>query len=205
MGEQSMRTSEQPAQTQPVALGSLVIGVLFWLPLAFLVWYNWSGLLLLPGIKLASAWLVHEFPATFDGFAYTMSGWTCGVLITDGTRHGVATFAINPLLYSYGLPLLVALTMAAPLSARRQAVQLLIGVVLCSLVLSWGLAFDSLKTVLFELGQLPGNSVKPDISKEMVALGYQLGSLIMPGIVPVVYWVLANRQLVAEVVEPARH
>ena len=199
-----MSTSEQLTEAQPVALGSLVIGVLFWLPLAFLVWYNWSGLLLLPGIKLASAWLTHVFPATFDGFAYTETGWTCGVLIAEGSRHGVASFALNPLLYSYGLPLLVALTMAAPLSGRRQALQLLVGVVLCSLVLSWGLVFDSLKTVLFELGQLPGSSVKPDISKELVALGYQLGSLIMPGIVPVVYWVLANRQLVATVVDPAR-
>jgi len=172
---------------EPLALRPFLVGVVFWLPLAFLIWYSWSGLLLLPGIKLAGASLTWAFPKTFDGLSFAAGAWSNGVLIHDGARVGVASVALNPLLYSYGLPLLVALVMASPLSWRRQFVQIILGAALCNLVLTWGLVFDSLKTVLFQLGQLPGTVAMPEISAELVALGYQLGSLILPGIVPVAF------------------
>ncbi len=69
----------------------------------------------------------------------------------------------------------------------------------------WGVGFDTLKTLLFAIGPaappLVGFSAW---QTELVALGYQLGFLILPSILPVAIWFVLYRDYLATLVGDQR-
>jgi hypothetical protein len=97
---------------------------------------------------------------------------------------------VNPLLYTYGLAFLLALMLAE----RTKAWKILVGMVVLLPFQVWGIAFDVLAQVGVRLG--------PDVAAlagltgwrtEAIALGYQLGILIFPTLVPVAVWAAFSR------------
>ncbi|ODB84861.1 hypothetical protein A3195_07300 [Candidatus Thiodiazotropha endoloripes] len=94
--------------------------------------------------------------------------------------------------------------MATPGDARDEDLKWnkwLWGLPLLFLFQVWGVCFDGLKTLLFTLG--------PDVSAQLaftplamdgVALGYQLGYLILPSVLPLVIWVVQYRAYLTEMV-----
>jgi len=68
-------------------------------------------------------------------------------------------------------------------------------------VQTWGVVFQSLKILAFDFGeQTRGVILAHGINETLIAIGYQLGSLILPALAPVVVWVLTNRPLVEQLV-----
>jgi len=100
---------------------------------------------------------------------------------------------VNPLLYTYGLAFFLALMLAA----RAKWWKILVGAAVLLPFQSWGIAFDFLVQVGVKLG--------PDVSaqagllgwrSEVIALGYQIGYLIFPSLIPVVLWASFNRRFI---------
>jgi len=78
---------------------------------------------------------------------------------------------------------------------------LLIGYVAITLVQVWGVVFQSLKMLAFNFGEQSHVFVQQaGVSDDAIALGYQLGTLILPALIPIFVWVLTNRPLVEQFV-----
>jgi hypothetical protein len=75
------------------------------------------------------------------------------------------------------------------LAARARWWQIAAGIAVLLPFQSWGIAFDFLAQVGFRLG--PDISSRAGLSGwrvEVVALGYQVGSLLLPTLMPVILW-----------------
>ena len=100
---------------------------------------------------------------------------------------------VNPLLYTFGLAFFVALMLAA----RAPWGKILAGAVLLLPFQAWGIAFDFLAQVGIRLG--PEVAAQAGLSgwrTEAIALGYQVGALILPSLMPVVLWAIFNRPFI---------
>ena len=96
---------------------------------------------------------------------------------------------VNPLLYTYGLAIFLALMLAE----RAKWWKFLTGAAVLLPFQSWGIAFDFLAQVGIQLG--PEVSAQAGLSGwriEAIALGYQLGVLIFPSLVPIVLWAASS-------------
>jgi hypothetical protein len=118
----------------------------------------------------------------------------------DGTTEALG-FVVNPLVYTYGLPLLFGLVMGSDVSWLRKFVIMLIGYAVITLVQIWGVVWLSLKMLAFNFGAQTHAIVQNHgVSDAAIALGYQLGTLILPALAPIFVWVLSNRRLVEQFV-----
>jgi hypothetical protein len=106
---------------------------------------------------------------------------------------------VNPLLYSYGLPLFVALMLAA----RAKGWKILAGAAVLLPFQAWGIAFDFLAEIVRSGADVSARAGLVGMRVELVALAYQVGSLIFPALVPVALWVAFNRPLFDGAIRPA--
>jgi len=171
-------------------LGRFVLRCLAWLPAAFALWYLTAPVLLAPSVWLARGLCAVGFPDLVR--AVTDSGATVTFItrISAGTTaaRGVVTVDVNLLLYSFGLPMYAALTLASRNPHWKRL--LAIGYVALLPFVTWGLVADFLKNLAITSD--PAIASQTGFSgwqREAIALAYQLGTLILPAVVPVVLWV----------------
>jgi hypothetical protein len=106
-------------------------------------------------------------------------------------------FAVNPHIYGWCVPLYTALILASPGTEGELWVRWLVGLLILLPVQLWGIGFDIAKTLLFDLG--PEASAEPGFSSlqtNLVALGYQFGSLMLPAVAPLAIWLGQHREFV---------
>jgi hypothetical protein len=167
--------------------------VFLWLVPAFAVWTLAS-----PGLAALQAELAMVVAnAWFPGL---VSGWErSGEAIDFVTRLRAATegrtgdlvFGVNPRIYSYGLPLFAALCLGT--DPRRWA-GLLLGAAALVPFLVWGVAFDLLKQVFITHGALAAPDILPTpFERNAIALGYQMGAILLPTAAPAVAWAVVHR------------
>jgi hypothetical protein len=114
----------------------------------------------------------------------------------DGSTEALG-FVVNPLIYGFGLPLLFGLVMGSGVGWRRKFTLLGVGYAVTVLVQTWGVVFQSLKTLAFNFGEPTLAVIRAHgLSETGIALGYQVGTLILPSLAPILVWVLGNRKLV---------
>jgi hypothetical protein len=106
------------------------------------------------------------------------------VLTRSGERAVLAP-ELDPLVYTYGAAFFAALALASRMPISR----LLLGIVVLLPFQAWGVAFE----VLAEVGVKVAPAVAAQagitgLTRQLVPLGFQLGSLIFPVLVPVVAW-----------------
>ena len=193
------------AQVQELRLTELLILACLWMVFGFMLWYYLSAFHGIPvrvlSSEILSRWLGSEFlniiPNPDRHYLFQVQT-KIPFVFSDGSREALG-FIINPLVYGYGLPLLFGLVMASGVSFLRKIVILLAGYVCVMLVQVWGVVWGSLKMLAFNFGpealQVVDNA---GISSELIALCYQLGTLILPPLVPIILWVLANWALVEQ-------
>ncbi|MCG8123641.1 MAG: hypothetical protein N0E55_06700 [Candidatus Thiodiazotropha taylori] len=195
----------------PVA--AFVLKVVFWLPVCLAGWYYLAPSLVWP-VGLLSDWILTAlFPQIFQGVEQQGDRLDFVTLLAmpaellRGQQPGVSgdlVFTVNPLLYSYGLPLYTALSIATPGDAKDEDLKWnkwLWGLPLLFLFQVWGVRFDGLKTLLFTLGpEISSQLAFSPIAMDGVALGYQLGYLILPSVLPLVIWVVQYRAYLTEMV-----
>ena len=118
-----------------------------------------------------------------------------------GGRRAEVTIDVNPARYAYGLPIFLALLLAA-----RGPRRLMRGVV-GYLVLLPAQAFSLSMYALMQLvlaAQVNARLLRiAPWQLELLVYGYQVGSLVVPTLVPILVWLWLDRQFVAKVVVPA--
>jgi len=110
---------------------------------------------------------------------------------------------VEPLLFCYGLAVFVGLVMATPLTWRQTFAQWIGGWLLLVPVQAFGIAAAGLKQLSFDSGDALRVMVEnAGFSQDLIAYAYQLGYLMLPPVVPVVIWILFNRDFVERIAGP---
>jgi len=193
--------------TAELTLGELLLLAALWMLFGFMLWYFLSTFHVVPA-RLASATILEQLlgsdfrrivAAPEEQFLFQVET-NIPFVFPDGTTEALG-FIINPLIFSYGLPLLFGLVMGSNVSWLRKLTVMLIGYAVITLVQIWGVVWTALKLLAFNFGEQT-QAVLDDhgISATAIALGYQLGTLILPALAPIFVWVLSNRRLVEQFV-----
>lgn len=174
----------------------IALRTLLWLPICLSIWYfsahyhtAIAGLL----AHLMIDWYQPIIVTSLEQSGTSLEFVTTLKVQSDTGRIGLLVPEVNPLLYTYGLAFFVALMLAA----NSEWWKILLGAVILLPFQSWGIALDLLVQV--------GIKISPDVARqagilgwhrEAIALGYQIGNLIFPTLIPVILWVSFNRSLI---------
>jgi len=106
---------------------------------------------------------------------------------------------VNPLIYSYGLPLALALILASPIKPVKTLSCIIISILLFLLIQIWGVSFESLKVLFLQTPpELLARHRPGALQLDIIALGYQLGALILPAVMPIIIWILFYQGFIAQ-------
>jgi hypothetical protein len=203
-----MADDRQKAETKDrLTLSELLILASMWMLFGFMLWFYLSAFHGTPARLAAEAILQQVLGSDFarivvepnQRFLFQVET-NIPFTFRDGTTEALG-FVVNPLVYTYGLPLLFGLVMGSDVSWLRKFVIMLIGYAVITLVQIWGVVWLSLKMLAFNFGvQTHAIVQNHGVSDAAIALGYQLGTLILPALAPIFVWVLSNRRLVEQFV-----
>jgi hypothetical protein len=184
-------------------IGGFILRTFAWLPVCLAAWYA-----IAPYHGMVAGWLARVFIDAFQGGlveALEREGRELA-FVTRLEVHptpettGVLVASVNPLIYTYGLAFFVALMLAS----RARGWALLAGVAALLPFQAWGIAFDFLAQVGVRAAtQVIAQTGLAAWKREAIALGYQMGSLILPPVAPVLFWAGFNRGFLAQVLGPA--
>jgi hypothetical protein len=184
----------------PLPLARFILVVLAWLPVTFAVWYFAAPAILWPSALLAE--LVAR--AGFGDLVRTVEqNGSLVVFVTtlkpgQAVAGGVVSVEVNSLLFSFGLPMFAALTLAAREPHWRRA--LAIGYAALVPAVTWGIVADFLKNVaITSPAQVASQTGFSALQREAIAFSYQFGSLILPAVAPAIAWVLTHRAFLERV------
>jgi hypothetical protein len=181
------------------SLGKFVARIFLWLPPCFAGWYFAAQYHTAVAGSLARVWVNQFTPGIVSALERTGFDLVFVTTIQVHPAPGQTALLlpeVNPLIYTYGLALFLALMLAT----RASWWKVLVGAAVLLPFQSWGIAFDFLAQVGVKLG--PEVSAQAGLlgwRAEAVALGYQLGSLIFPSLIPVVSWAVFSREFIASV------
>lgn len=180
------------------SLPRFVLRVVAWLPLTFAVWYLAAPLLVWPVALLAE--LITR--STFD---WVTSVEQMGPLVTFVTSlkpdqganpagvKAVLSVESNVLLFSFGLPMLAALILAA--QEPHRVWMLLIGYAVLLPFQTFSVVADFLKNAAILAGPAVASQTELNAwQREVIAFCYQFGTLILPTVAPAIVWVLMHRR-----------
>ncbi|MEO5764038.1 MAG: exosortase H-associated membrane protein [Casimicrobiaceae bacterium] len=181
-------------------LARFVLAVLAWLPVTFVVWYFAAPIILWPATLLSE--LVTR--VGFGDLVRAVDQHAAVVAFTTSLKPGqaiagaVVTVEVNALLYSFGLPMFAALTLAAREPHWPRA--LAIGYVALLPAIAWGVVADFLKNVgITAPPQVVSQTGFTAVQREFIAFAFQFGSLILPAVAPAIAWVLTHRSFLERV------
>ncbi|MGH8713511.1 MAG: exosortase H-associated membrane protein [Casimicrobiaceae bacterium] len=178
-----------------------VLRVFAWLVCTLFIWWFASPLLAWPLALLADVFsrvalpdLVRMVEQHGDSLTFVTSlhGANATVAAAAG---GLVADDIDVRHFTFGLPLLAALILAA--RAPHRARNLALGYAIVLPFQTWGVVAEFMEDIAVGLG--PGVASQTGFSaweREAIAFAYQFGTLILPTVVPAVVWVLMHRRLV---------
>lgn len=201
---------ESPLEAMINAEGSVdlsvrqfVLRTLGWVPATFICWYMAAAIFSLPAIALSDLILPLIFPGVMEGVeqqGYMVDVVTSLDVIQNG-QTGQIILDFNALKYGYGLPLILAMMFATPYSLFDKLDNITYGIVVVILAQTWGIVFEALTILMLKTGPQVTEQVvailpwaESPIFLNGVALAYQLGSLILPAVVPVVFWIVRHQK-----------
>lgn len=183
---------------------SFVIKIFLFLPLCYWGWYALAELATAVVVYWAEPLLQFLFPMLIVGIeqiGYRVEVIAEVTVAAQNVPKGMVAeipIPVNPLKYSYGLPLALALILASPLNFAKTLRNVIISILVFLLIQIWGVCFESLKVLFLQTPvELLGNIRLPSWQLSIIALGYQLGSLILPAVAPVIIWVWFYKDFIA--------
>ncbi len=184
------------------SLGVFVVRVFLWLPACFAMWYLGAR-----AHAAVAAGFGRLFIAFFDALLVSATEQPDTDLVfvtplqaqTASGQMGVLAIEVNPLIYTYGLALFLALMLAA----RARWWHVLAGVAILLPFQGWGIGFDFLAQVGAKLGPELAAQARLSGAREFIALAYQIGNLVFPSLIPVALFVAFNRRYVEALVPAA--
>jgi hypothetical protein len=180
-----------------------VLVTLAWLPVTFALWYVLAPLVLFPAeaiVRGVTALSLRGLVDSVESRAAVIS-FVTSLRPGEARAGGVLTVDVNVLLYAFGLPLFVALTLAA----REKPLwrPLVIGYALMMPFVAWGVLADFLKNIAITAPPLVASQAGfGPLARDAIVFAYQLGSLILPAVVPAVLWVLTHRAFLTRLAGP---
>jgi len=179
--------------TKPLSVKGFLLKILIWLPITFIVWYFITPVILYIVSFLAKAVLtiiVGQAVVDVDVYERVLHIVTpFAAEKTNDVNNGRLVFAINAMKYGYGIALFIAMLLATPDKLGNKLQNLYIGILILLLVQVWGVTFDTLQTLTFQLGMGVAQTLNTTpFTRELIALGYQMGYLILPAVTPVLLW-----------------
>jgi hypothetical protein len=181
-------------------LPRFVLAVLAWLPVTFAVWYFAAPIILWPAtliIELIARVSLSDLVSGVEQNAAIVA-FTTTLKPGNAVAGGLVSVEVNELLYSFGLPMFAALTLAArePHWARALA----IGYAVLIPTVVWGVLADFLKNVAITAApQVVSQTGFSPLSRELIVFAFQFGSLILPAVAPAIVWVLTHRAFLERV------
>lgn len=188
-------------------LMGFILRLLILLPVSFALWYYLAGYLLIPVGWFSSVGI--EMLASGKLESLSVSGkmmvleTNLQVQTPDG-RTGYLLLEMNPLVYCWNLPLLIAMTLAAGFR-NLLGVRLMVAYLGLLPFQTWGVTFDFLKLTTIQHGpEISQQMGYGSLGREFIALGYQFGFLMLPVISASTLWIIMHRWFIREVIAKAR-
>ncbi len=181
--------------------------VFFWLPICYWGWYSLAEFTTLLVVNITEPCLLFFFPkliASIDQVGYLVEVVANVTVAAQNVPSGSVAelpIPVNPLIYSYGLPLALALILASPFNFVSTLRNILISLLVFLLIQVWGISFEATKVLFLQTPvELIGNTHLSSWQVDIIALGYQLGVLILPAVTPVVIWALSYREFIVRLI-----
>jgi hypothetical protein len=174
-------------------LARFVLVTLAWLPVTFALWY-FAAPALIAIVRFVAGLAVLPFGDLVRGIEQSGSTLVFVSSLKPGqsVAGGVVSVSVDGLLYSFGMPMFAALTLAAKEPARWRILALGIAALLPFVV--FGVVADFLKNVAITAGPIVASQAGfSPFAREVIAFSYQFGTLILPTVAPAVAWVLTHR------------
>ncbi len=179
--------------TEGRSLKQFVLRTFLWLPPCFAAWYfsasphaAVAGRLARMMVNLFTPGVVSELERSGVNLVFVT---TLKVYPAPG-QAALLLPEVNPLLYTYGLAMFLALMLAE----RAKIWKVLLGAAVLLPFQSLGIAFDVLAQVGIRLGpEVAAQAGLSGTELTVIALGYQLGILIFPTLLPIVFWAVSGR------------
>ncbi len=178
---------------------------LLWLPLAFVFWFLFSPIIVGPTAMIVDWVLAGFWPDQFGASIVNGHDIDIGIKMvlaevaaqSTDSRVAMPVVTYNPLIYGYGLPMLVGLILAAPTSLTQKSIHIVVGFLVVTGIMVWGVVFEVFKDLSHKMGE-PGMAIMEhvDMPAELIAFCYQFGYLMFPGVIPAILWVLLNRAFI---------
>lgn len=169
--------------------------VLLWMPVTFALWY-----FVVPGIAVVTAFVVDAFlPLLVDDVIKSVEAKGREVyVITPFSNQG---FPVRLMNYAYSFPFLLAMVLASPDSIVGKIKKYLMSLIPLFLVAIWGISFGAIAILAFYSGQEMAEKLNttPTI-RLIIALGFQLGKLMIPPLAPVILWLYLYRDYAHQLV-----
>lgn len=186
------------------SLGRFVRRTFLWLPPCLAVWYFSApyhaaiiGHIALPMVNLLTSGKVTALEQSGVDLVFV----TSLVVYPVPEQPALLLPEVNPLIYTYGLAFFLALMLAE----QAKVWKILAGAAILVFFQSWGVAFDVLAQIGVRLGpEVAAQSGLSGWRAELITLGYQLGALIFPSLVPVVLWAGGSRLFIDSFSSAAR-
>ncbi|MEY3220852.1 MAG: hypothetical protein RIT27_2209 [Pseudomonadota bacterium] len=158
------------------SLLQFIFTVLLWLPVCFAIWFLTASIhshLITFALSFSSEWTtLHQIGYTIEVIPRFSPSSYINLQLT-----------VNPLLYGYGVPFLAALCFSSSGNWEKRLGVFLMGYFVILLPIQLFGSWISLwKTLIFDFNA--PSFFKPEI----IALFYQLSSLILPPVAPLVIW-----------------
>lgn len=199
--------SDQDEDTKAL-IKQLLISTLLFLPLCFFIWFYASSLLVIPVKYLLQLILAVWQPDLFNLVSQNHYLLNIETLIFpttqfagQGDKLAVLDVTVNPMLYGYGLAVIMGLIISVPnISTLRKTVQISVGYVLIIMVQTFGSFWEMVKHLVFEGGPDAQQAIlNTGLSVDFIALMYQLSYLILPPVVPIAYWIIVNKDFITKI------
>ena len=183
---------------------SFIIKVFLWLPICYWGWFSLAEFTTLLVVNLTEPLMLFLFPqliASIEQLGYLVEVVVNVRVSVQHVPQGMVAelpIPVNPLIYSYGLPLTLALILASPFNFSKTLCNIFISVLLFLVIQIWGVSFEALKVLFLQTSsELIGSISLLPWQLDIIALGYQLGALILPAVTPVVLWLVFYRDFIA--------
>ena len=189
--------------TRAPTLRGFVARVLLLLPPCFAAWFvaaSWHAAIVGPlARQFVEPWRT-GLVSDLERNGHVLSFMTELEVSASGGRVGLLVAEVDPLIYTYGLALFLALMLAT----RARAWKILLGAAIMLQFQALSVAFDFLVQVAVLSGpEVAARAGLTGWRREVIAIGYQFGTLIFPSLVPVLLWAAFNGAFIAGLREEA--
>jgi hypothetical protein len=181
-------------------LYAFLLKAALWLPLCLGLWY-WQAEWFNGPAAIVSGWIMQGLFPWVESVEWSQRIVSVATTLKVGSaqspegQYAAMVAEVNPMIYSYGLPLFAALLFAG--GGAKIGRKLMLGFLALVPFQAWGICFDLLKQVAISAGPEVGMQTGfSEWQRNMIALCYQLGYLVLPSVAPVVLWLSLSRQFI---------